>query len=332
MSHEIETHGTQAAAIFARQDAWHHLGTVVSDAFTAEDAMTLGHLGGWNVRKVALTASELTTDGVDVINVPDHFATVRTNPFTGQPETLGVVGTKYRPIQNEEHADVLNTLVDESGAIFETAGSLRGGRQVFVTMKLPQHISVAGVDNIEVNLAALNSHDGTGSFRLLVTPTRIVCANTQAAAMRDARASYAIRHTSSANARIQAAREALGMTTAYVEAFEAQAEQMIQQTMTDAEFHRLTVDLFGDPTQAETKRSARTLRDRADTLTSLWADASTQKNIRGTRWAGLQSVVEYLDHYAPARGQDKATSRAERVLTSGDLERTKHRAWQLCTA
>jgi hypothetical protein len=122
------------------------------------------------------------------------------------------------------------------------------------------------------------------------------------------------------------------MTTAYVEAFEAQAEQMIQQTMTDAEFHRLTVDLFGDPTQAETKRSARTLRDRADTLTSLWADASTQKNIRGTRWAGLQSVVEYLDHYAPARGQDKATSRAERVLTSGDLERTKHRAWQLCTA
>jgi phage/plasmid-like protein (TIGR03299 family) len=170
MSHEIETHGTQAAAIFARQDAWHRLGTVVSDAFTAEDAMTLGHLGGWNVRKVALTASELTTDGVDVIDVPDHFATVRTNPFTGQPETLGVVGTKYRPIQNEEHADVLNTLVDESGAIFETAGSLRGGRQVFVTMKLPQHISVAGVDNIEVNLAALNSHDGTGSFRLLVTP------------------------------------------------------------------------------------------------------------------------------------------------------------------
>lgn len=330
MSHHIETHGDQAAAIFAREDAWHRLGTTVADAFTAEDAMTLGHLGGWDVRKVPLTATEITAGGVDVVEVPDNFATVRTNPFTGQPEALGVVGSKYRPIQNEEHADVLNTLVDESGAVFETAGSLRGGRQVFVTMKLPHHVKVAGVDDVEVNLAALNSHDGSQAFRLLVTPTRIVCANTQAAALRDARASYAIRHTSSATSRIQAAREALGMTTAYVEAFEVEAERMIQQTMTDAEFHRLTVDLFGDPAEAETKRATTTMRDRADTLTSLWADASTQQNIRGTRWAGLQAVVEYVDHFAPVRGRDKATSRAERVLTSADVERVKSQAWELC--
>ena len=47
MSHEIETHGTQAAAVFARNDAWHRLGTTVRDrAFTAEEAMRLGHLGG----------------------------------------------------------------------------------------------------------------------------------------------------------------------------------------------------------------------------------------------------------------------------------------------
>ena len=50
---------------------------------------------------------------------------------------LGVVGSGYHPLQNEEHAEFLNLLADESGAIFDTAGSLRGGRQVFVTMKLP---------------------------------------------------------------------------------------------------------------------------------------------------------------------------------------------------
>jgi len=55
MSHEIETHGTQAAAVFARKDAWHRLGTTVRDrAFTAEEAMRLGHLGGWDVRKLAV--------------------------------------------------------------------------------------------------------------------------------------------------------------------------------------------------------------------------------------------------------------------------------------
>ncbi len=37
MSHEIETHGTQAAALFTRQDAWHRLGTTLDGggAFTA---------------------------------------------------------------------------------------------------------------------------------------------------------------------------------------------------------------------------------------------------------------------------------------------------------
>jgi len=37
MSHEIETHGTQAAALFARQDVWHRLGTTLAGggAFTA---------------------------------------------------------------------------------------------------------------------------------------------------------------------------------------------------------------------------------------------------------------------------------------------------------
>jgi|GEM_PF-6568510 len=64
MSHQIETHGTQAAAVFARKDAWHRLGTTVRDrAFTAEEAMTLGHLGGWDVRKLPLTTAEVSEGG-----------------------------------------------------------------------------------------------------------------------------------------------------------------------------------------------------------------------------------------------------------------------------
>ena len=167
MAHEIETHGRQAAAVFARTDPWHRLGTTVAgQAFSAEDAMRLGHLGGWDVRKVPLTASEITEHGVTTMDVPG-FATVRTNPFTHRPEALGVVGSGYHPLQNEEHAEFLNLLADESGAIFDTAGSLRGGRQVFVTMKLPNSLTIGGTDRIDVNIAALNSHDGSSAFRLL---------------------------------------------------------------------------------------------------------------------------------------------------------------------
>jgi len=59
----------------------------------------------------------LSADGVDVLAVPEHFATIRTNPVTGRPDVLGVVGRGYTPIQNEEHAALLDALVDESGSL-----------------------------------------------------------------------------------------------------------------------------------------------------------------------------------------------------------------------
>jgi hypothetical protein len=56
------------------------------------------------------------------IPVPDMFATVRDNPVvTGQIDYLGVVGTKYEPVQNESSCAVLDAITDESGAHFETA-------------------------------------------------------------------------------------------------------------------------------------------------------------------------------------------------------------------
>lgn len=248
--HEIETYGNQAAAIFAREDAWHRLGTVVKDrAFTAQEAMELGHLGGWDVRKTPLQAVELNEDGVTTLQVPGHFATVRTNPFTGKPEPLGVVGAGYTVLQNEDHAQFLNTLVDESGAIFETAGSLRGGRQTFITLAMPEAIRVGGVDEVRLNIAALNSHDGSSAFRLLLTPTRVVCANTQAAALRNATACVSIRHTANARDHVQAARDALGLTFAYADAFQAEADALIEQAMTDGQFWDLVNGVYGTRTR-----------------------------------------------------------------------------------
>ncbi len=328
MAHHIETHGRQAAALFARTDPWHRLGTTVAgEAFTAQDAMTLGHLGGWNVRKVPLTAAEIGADGVTTLDVPG-YATVRTNPFTGTPEALGVVGSGYTPLQNEEHADFLNTLADVSGATFDTAGSLRGGRQVFVTMRLPEHLSIGGTDRVDLNIAALNSHDGTSAFRVLVTPVRVVCANTQAAALRDHASSWSIRHTRNAKAAVQVARESLGLTFAYVEAFQAQADRLIDTATSDAQFYALVGDLFGTPDHDAPARTRRAHAQRRQALAHLWHQADTQDGIRGTAWGAYQAVTEYVDHYAPVRDRrDPGTARAVRLLTTDEPARVKARAW-----
>lgn len=329
MSHEIETHGNQAAAIFARTDAWHRLGTTVRGrAFTAEEAMTIGHLGGWNVRKAPLRATDVTDSGVTVIDAPG-YATVRTNPFTGEPEALGVVGEHYMPLQNEDHAEFLNTLTEQSGAVFDTAGSLRDGKQVFITMQLPNTIKIGGSDEVDINIAALNSHDGSSKFRLLVTPVRVVCANTQSAALRNHKASFAIRHTSNAKANVAAARDALGMTFAYLDDFQAEAEQMIETAMTDAAFDALITASFGKPEANAPTRTLNAEAQRRHRLHWLFADAETQKDIRGTAWAGYQAITEYLDHYAPVRTSgDEDQARANRLLTSNDADQIKRTAWE----
>jgi phage/plasmid-like protein (TIGR03299 family) len=330
MAHQIETHGDRAAAVFARADAWHRLGTTVRDrAFSAEEAMTLGHLGDWRVRKVPLIAHEVTADGVTTIDAPG-YATVRDNPFTGPPEALGVVGAGYEPLQNEDHAKFLNNLADQSGAVFGTAGSLRGGRQVFLTMQLPDTLRIGGRDAVDLNIAALNSHDGSGAFRILVTPVRVVCANTQAAALAAHASSFSIRHTRNAKAAVAAARDALGLTFAYVDAFEAEAEaeRLIQTTLTDGQFEDLIEATFGPLDPDASERTKQADADRHDVLSFLFHDADTQAGIRGTAWAGYQAVAEYIDHYAPVRAKDNAaTARASRLLTSDPPTKTKHLAW-----
>ena len=69
MAHDLETRdgGQSASFVSARQHAWHRLGTVLPEEFTAADAMRHAKLGGWNVRTQALqTTPVLSADGVDV--------------------------------------------------------------------------------------------------------------------------------------------------------------------------------------------------------------------------------------------------------------------------
>ena len=331
MAHMLENLGTtkgSASFVSAREHAWHQLGTVLPGAFTAAQAMDHAKLGGWNVRKEALTTGPiLSAEGVDVVEVPDFFATVRTNPVTGRPDVLGVVGSGYQVVQNEAHAEVLNAVVDQSGAHFETAGSLRGGRRVFLTMKLPQTMMIGGVDPVELYLIALNSHDGTSAFRLLVSPVRVVCANTQAAALRNARASYAIRHTSGASGRIAQAREALGLTFKYAQAFQAAADRMIDAYINDEQFAAVIGQVW--PTETTSKRTHAS-DDRLRDLRKLRrASLTISETIRPTRWGAYQAITEYVDFIAPMRSRRAGQmERAERAAT-GTGPTVKAKAFEL---
>lgn len=324
MTHLLEQHGDQTSFVSARKDAWHRLGTVLPDCFDAQTALETAHLANWNVRKEPMQT-------VSGLAIPDKFANVRTNPYTGETDVLGVTGNQYVPIQNEDHVEFLNTLTDESGAHFETAGSLKGGKEVFVTMKLPESMKIAGVDEVETYIAALNSHDGSSSFRLLVTPVRVVCANTQAAAIKQARSSFAIRHMASGAKRIGEAREALGLTFQYLAGFQEEAERMINETCTLQEFSKIVDQITGVVSVANSARANTSIATDRENLFYAFDQSPTVQDIKGTRWGAYQAVTEWADHMFPVRGNDKETARALRTA-SGSNDKLKIMAWsQLAT-
>lgn len=315
----------------ARADALHTLGTDVSKTTTAAQAMKLAGLADWNVRKMPLETVVALADGGEIrLPVPGKFATVRDLPGGGVDVLGGAVGNTYRPLQNEEHCEILDAIVDYSGANFESAAAMRGGRDVFVSMKLNDQMLVGGIDPIDLYLVAFNSHDGSSSFKLAVTPVRVFCSNQQAAVMGDAKSSFTVRHTVNARSIVAEARHALDLTFAYSTEFEAAAERLVNETMTDRAFGEIIRKWWpvaDDAAKAVVTRNEKKL----DKLEELFVAADTNANIRGTRWAAYQAVTEYVDHFAPTNlnGEKSiAAARATRVLTGATAHDVKNYAFQ----
>jgi phage/plasmid-like protein (TIGR03299 family) len=320
MAHELEQFSDGTTAFFtARQDAWHRLGTVTIDCLTAEQVMQTAYLGGWDVRTEALRTVESAAP------VPNRYATTRVHPKSGSREVLGLVGSTYRVVQNEEACQLLDLIVDETGAHYETAGSLRGGREVFVTMRLPQTMRIAGVDEVDLYLAMCTSHDASRLGRVLISPTRVVCANTMRAAFADNVGSYTFRHSGDIFGKLQDVRDALGLVPVYLDQFQEAAEKMIDRQLEWDQLQAISEQLWplgdDDGESAYLKRMARE-RD----LKHLFEQAPTQENIRGTALGAYNSVVEWLDHFQPARGDNH---RAHKVLTDGAVNTVKEKAFAL---
>jgi phage/plasmid-like protein (TIGR03299 family) len=282
----------------------------------------------------------ITEDGVTTpapLAVPDVYATVRTNPIHGRTDVLGVVGSKYEPVQNEASCNLLDALTDESGGHFETAGALRGGRESFITMKLPNTMIFDGRDGSKDQtvfyIAALNSHDGSSAFRLLVSPIRIVCANTQSAAISRAKASFSIRHTGGAKASIAEARNALKLTWRYIEAFETDASALFAQPMDTDEMRHFANKLL-EVDDAGSAAAVRNRREKASGIVKLWTSSPTIAPIAGTRWAAYNAVTEFLDHVAPVRGARTSGAASEaralrNIATAGSAQSLKAQAFRM---
>lgn len=151
--------------------------------------------------------------GKDIYRVCDNaYATYRTDHNI----PLGVVKSKYTPVQNKEAFTFFDDAIGKNAAIWQTAGFWGNGERIFISAKLPNNILVKG-DPVENYLVFTNTHDGTGGVKILFTPIRVICQNTLNAAIQSSTNYVSFRHTTSVHNKISIAQEILGISKKYAE-------------------------------------------------------------------------------------------------------------------
>jgi phage/plasmid-like protein (TIGR03299 family) len=307
MAHQIEIVDGRAKFVASRVPGWHGLGQVFDRNLTVAEAMTEAGLTNWNIR----TAPVFAIDGDNHIEVEGTRVVLRDNQTTpgGAPESLGAVTPVWTPIQIEDgfqFGEALLTLGDRKPNV-SAAGSLEGGKSVFLTLELPDHIVIGDGDLTIPYLLVMMRNDGKGALVTQLDYIRAVCANTVSAAMNNTSAMrHTVRHAGEHNwdALVLEASQALNLAYKAMDQFTAEAQAMAKQKVTDAMFDKIVADLF--PIPADDIKGRAKMVSKQDAFRQVYA-LPTQDGIRGTAWGVLQAGIEMADWFV---GSDDPTARA----------------------
>ncbi|MCE9560859.1 MAG: DUF932 domain-containing protein [Planctomycetes bacterium] len=302
MAHEIDM-TTQKAAVFTTgAPPWHRLGVTVSEAQSSSEAIKLAGLA-WGVEQWPIVARR---EGVER-PVTNRVANIRAD--TGA--VLGVVSHDYRVFQNADAFRFFDAIVQEKLAMYETAGSLKGGRQVWMLARLPKTLRVAGEDEIRPYILLTNSHDGSRALRMIPTTIRVVCSNTLSLSLRRASATegLTVYHSESLEQRVAEARTKLGIITTRIDEFEQQIQALAKRPMAQADLTTYFTKLVEDRAEDTQKRMLGAF------LANLDHPTNTLHGISGTAWAAYNAVSQWADHQSVVRGQTEV-QRADSRLHS----------------
>lgn len=313
MAHELEIINGEAQMVSTGGVVpWHGLGTVVEDeALKAAEALKLAGLD-WTVDMVPL-AQEIGEDedgGMVYDPIEGYYSVQRSSDL----KSVGVVKGRYVPLNNVDAFQMGDDLLDDPEAHWHTAGSLKGGSLVWMLAKMPEDIYIAGMEDEAISsyLLISNSHDGSKAVEATVTPVRVVCNNTFTAALRTAKRTFKIRHTKNMSGRINEAKNALGITHAYMAELEALGTNLVNQSFSNAEFDKFLESLV--PTADLEKLALTKAQAKQEKIKSIWTNKPDLQNIKNTRWGALQAAIDYNDHHIESRGDNKAEKRMSRIL------------------
>lgn len=311
MSHEVET------IAWSGQRPWHGLGVEVPALLSPREMQLAAHLD-WTVSTVPLK-----------LMIDDTVQTLKTHALVRSSDNavLDILPSdSWKPVQNDQAFDFFDEFIHFNRMSMEVAGSLFGGRIVFVLAKMRRsfRISASRSDETEAYLLFTNPHKYGRSVDIRLTPVRVVCANTLALSLsKETRNAVKFNHRRSFN--VAAARDAFLDAIGVFEEYEEQAQFLASKRYKTRNLRAYFNDCFPRTPNIHTQRPD--LSEPSANAQHALEVIETQPGASyaaGTWWSALNAVTYMTDH-------ELGNSRVTRLQSAwyGKGERRKRDAFRL---
>lgn len=270
--------------MYVREKPWHSLGVEVTEAPASADALRFAGLD-WQVRQEPVFNAR---GGV----VKGYKANIRGSDGS----VLGIVGDRYKVVQNADAFRFTDDLIG-GDVRYETAGSLREGRQIWLLARMPER-KVAG-DDVTPYLCFTNTHDGSSGLKVCMTPIRVVCNNTLNLALASAKRVWSMRHTESIHGRLEEARDCLFLAGEYMDGLAGYANVATHTILRDRDIQAILDELF--PITEDMGERERNTAEKCRNQFMACYFAPDIAKFRGTAWGAINAVSDMATHSMPHR-------------------------------
>lgn len=269
-----------------RTPTWTSLGVDVSHANSTEEVLELAGLN-WKVYQENM----ISMDGIPITGYKANIRNI-------DEKVLGVVTDKYQVVQNKAAFEFTEGLLGE-GVRYETAGSIQDGRKTWILAKMPHKYQMLG-DWIQPYLVFYNSHDGSGSIKVAITPIRVMCQNTLNLALRKASRSWSTKHTGEIHLRLEDAKETLFRAESYMEELGREMNRLVHIDFSESEVNDFIEQLIVMPKEPTGTQEKNIDRLRAD-LSARFFMAPDLQDIKNNGYKLINAVSDFVTHSKPLR-------------------------------
>jgi len=323
------------------KQSWVKAGTAVNASSASEAARQAGL--DWNVMLADMEA--IVSNSVNEFEtVTDHYPVPKRQAVLklgkdNENQVIGVVGDKYKIVQNMEVFSALDTLVDSGDARYTAAGEYNNGANIWMVMELPVGVQVAN-DPHAAFLLVQSSHDGSCAVRIRPIIERLFCMNQINRIIKGKHKNdytYVMKHTTNSELSVNDIRNITQLTYDSIQQYETIAGTLLERKVDDRQVRNIFKAVWALPSEVEDapehllsqgQRRQRTIAlNGRDSAWNIYSQSPTQENIRGTAFGAWQAVVEHADHYASGGADRRAIA-----TISGRNDRIKDKALDLILA